>query len=99
MKLALTLVIVMDHSSACMEWTVKQKASDKKEKDPKDPEKVKTVSPKKGVIASAPMFKGYSIKVRGEIPEDIIEKISRIHAAAVRQGKQSENRDKEGKQN
>ena len=77
---------------------MKQKASAKKEKDPKDPEKVKTVSPKKGVIASAPMFKGYSIKVRGEIPGDLVEKISRIHAAAVRQGKQSESRDKEGDQ-
>ena len=78
---------------------MKQKASAKKEKDPKDPEKVKTRSPKKGVKASAPMFKGYSIKVRGEIPEDIIEKISRLHAAAVRQGKQSENRDTEGDPN
>ena len=81
-----------------MEWTVKQKASDKKEKDPKDLEKVKSKLPKKGVIASAPMFRGYSIKVRGEIPGDIIEKISRIHAAAVRQGKLSENRDTEGDQ-
>ena len=82
-----------------MEWTVKQKPSAKKEKDPKDPEKVKTSSPKKGVIASAPMFKGYSIKVRGEIPGDIVEKISSIHAAALRQGKQSENRDTEGDPN
>ena len=81
-----------------MEWTVKQKASAKKEKDPKDPEKVNTVSPKKGVVTSAPMFRGYSIKVRGEIPGDIIEKISSIHAAALRQGKQSENRDTEGDQ-
>ena len=81
-----------------MGWTVKQKASDKKEKDPKDPEKVKSKSPKKGVATSAPMFRGYSIKVRGEIPGDIIEKISRIHAAAVRQGKQSESRDTEGDQ-
>ena len=29
-----------------MEWTVKQKPSAKKEKDPKDPEKVKTVTQK-----------------------------------------------------
>ena len=78
---------------------MKQKASAKKEKDPKDLEKVKSKSPKKGVIASAPMFKGYSIKVRGEIPGDIVEKISRIHAAALRQGEQSENRDTEGDQN
>ena len=81
-----------------MEWTVKQKASAKKEKDPKDLEKVKSKSPKKGVVTSGPMFRGYSIKVRGEIPGDIVEKISSIHAAALRQGKQSENRDTEGDQ-
>ena len=45
------------------------------------------------------MFKGYSIKVRGEIPGDLVEKISSIHAAAIRQGKQGESRDTEGDQN
>ena len=77
---------------------MKHKPSAKKEKDPKDLEKVKSKSPKKGVVTSAPMFRGYSIKVRGEIPGEIVEKISSIHAAAVRQGKQSENRDTEGDQ-
>ena len=78
---------------------MKQKASAKKEKDPKDLEKVKNKSPKKGVVTSVPMYRGYSIKVRGEIPGDLVEKISRIHAAALRKGEQGENRDTEGDQN
>ena len=30
------------------------------------------------------MYRGYVIDVKGEVPEDIVERVSRLHGAALR---------------
>ena len=38
----------------------------------------------KGPVTLTKMCRGYSMKVRGEIPDDIVERISGLHSAALR---------------
>ena len=38
----------------------------------------------KGPVTLSKMCRGYSMKVRGELPADIVERISRLHSAALR---------------
>ncbi len=40
----------------------------------------------KGPVTLNKMCRGYSVKVRGEFPDDIVERISGLHAAALRAG-------------
>ena len=37
-----------------------------------------------GPVGLTKMCRGYSMKVRGEIPDDIVERISGLHSAALR---------------
>ena len=38
----------------------------------------------KGPVTLSKMCRGYSMKVRGEVPTDIVERISGLHSAALR---------------
>ena len=38
----------------------------------------------RGPVTLSKMCRGYSMKVRGEIPDDIVERISGLHSAALR---------------
>ena len=38
----------------------------------------------KGPVTLTKMCRGYSMKVRGEVPTDIVERISGLHSAALR---------------
>ena len=38
----------------------------------------------RGPVRLTKMCRGYSMKVRGEIPDDIVERISGLHSAALR---------------
>ena len=38
----------------------------------------------RGPVTLSKMCLGYSMKVRGEIPDDIVERISGLHSAALR---------------
>ena len=38
----------------------------------------------RGPVTLTKMCRGYSMKVRGEIPDDIVERISGLHSAALR---------------
>ena len=38
----------------------------------------------KGPVTLSKMCRGYSMKVRGEFPDDIVERISGLHSAALR---------------
>ena len=42
------------------------------------------------------MCRGYSMKVRGELPDDIVERISGLHSAALRASGQPERSRAEG---
>ena len=42
------------------------------------------------------MCRGYSMKVRGEIPDDIVERISGLHSAALRAAGRPESSRNEG---
>ena len=49
------------------------------------PDKKKTPGPHgRGPVTLTRMCRGYSMKVRGEIPDDIVERISGLHSAALR---------------
>ena len=37
-------------------------------------------------VSLTKMCRGYSVTVRGELPDDIIERISELHSAALRAG-------------
>ena len=37
-----------------------------------------------GPVMLSKMCRGYSMKVRGELPDDIVERISGLHSAALR---------------
>ena len=54
-------------------------------KDKVGPDKKKTPGPDgRGPVTLSKMCRGYSMRVRGEIPDDIIERISGLHSAALR---------------
>ena len=54
-------------------------------KDTVGPDKKKTPGPDgRGPVTLSKMCRGYSMKVRGEIPDDIVERISGLHSAALR---------------
>ena len=54
-------------------------------KGPVGPDKKKTPDHDgKGPVMLSKMCRGYSMKVRGEIPNDIVERISGLHSAALR---------------
>ena len=38
------------------------------------------------LVSLTKMCRGYSVTVRGELPDDIIERICRLHSAALRAG-------------
>ncbi len=38
----------------------------------------------RGPVTLSSMCRGYSMKVRGELPDDIVERISGLHSAALR---------------
>ena len=38
----------------------------------------------RGPVTLIKMCRGYSMKVRGELPDDIVERISGLHSAALR---------------
>ena len=54
-------------------------------KDKVEPDKKKTPGPDgRGPVTLSSMCRGYSMKVRGEVPTDIVERISGLHSAALR---------------
>ena len=48
------------------------------------PEKKTPVQDGRTPVTLSKMCRGYSMKVRGELPDDIVERISRLHSAALR---------------
>ena len=36
------------------------------------------------LVPMSKMYRGYVIDVKGEVPEDIVERVSRLHGAALR---------------
>ena len=50
----------------------------------------------KGPVTLSKMCRGYSMKVRGELPADIVERISRLHSAALRASDRPERSQAEG---
>ncbi len=55
--------------------------------EPIDPKVEKTPRhDAKGPVTLNKMCRGYSVKVRGEFPDDIVERISELHSAALRAG-------------
>lgn len=38
----------------------------------------------RGPVTLTKMYRGYSMKVRGELPDDIVERISELHSVALR---------------
>ena len=49
------------------------------------PDKKKTPGPDgRTPVTLTKMCRGYSVKVRGELPADIVERISGLHSAALR---------------
>ena len=48
------------------------------------PEKKTPDQDGRGPVTLSKMCRGYSMRVRGEIPDDIIERISGLHSAALR---------------
>ena len=55
--------------------------------EPIDPKAEKTPGhDAKGTSTPTKMCRGYSVKVRGELPDDIVERISELHSAALRAG-------------
>ena len=48
------------------------------------PEKKTPDQDGRGPVTLSKMCRGYSMKVRGEIPDDIVERISGLHSAALR---------------
>ena len=47
-------------------------------------------------VTLAKMYRGYSMTVRGEVPDDIVERISGLHSAALRDANRPENPRSEG---
>ena len=54
------------------------------EKGTVGPEKKTPDHDGRGPVTLTKMCRGYSMKVRGEIPDDIVERISGLHSAALR---------------
>ena len=50
----------------------------------------------KGPVTLSKMCRGYSMKVRGELPADIVERISGLHSAALRAAGRPERSGAEG---
>ena len=48
------------------------------------PEKKTPDQDGRGPVTLSKMCRGYSMKVRGELPDDIVERISGLHSAALR---------------
>ena len=48
------------------------------------PEKKTPDQDGRGPVTLSKMCRGYSMKVRGEVPADIVERISGLHSAALR---------------
>ena len=48
------------------------------------PEKKTPDQDGRGPVTLSKMCRGYSMKVRGELPADIVERISGLHSAALR---------------
>ena len=66
-------------------------------KDKVGPDKKKTpVQDGRGPMTLSSMCRGYSMKVRGEIPDDIVERISGLHSAALRAAGRPESSRTEG---
>ena len=62
-----------------------RKKSGQSAKEPSGTEPEKTPSPdSRGPVTLTKMCRGYSMKVRGELPADIVERISGLHSAALR---------------
>ena len=40
----------------------------------------------RGPVTLTKMCRGYSLRVRGELPDDIVERISELHSVALRAG-------------
>ena len=66
-------------------------------KDTVGPDKKKTPGPDgRGPVTLSKMCRGYSMKVRGEVPTDIVERISGLHSAALRAAGRPERSQAEG---
>ena len=50
----------------------------------------------RGPVRLTKMCRGYSMKVRGELPDDIVERISGLHSAALRASDRPERFQAEG---
>jgi len=62
-----------------------RKKSGQSAKEPSGTGPEKTPSPdSRGPVMLTKMCRGYSMKVRGELPADIVERISGLHSAALR---------------
>ena len=48
------------------------------------PEKKTPNQDGRGPVTLSSMCRGYSMKVRGELPDDIVDRISGLHSAALR---------------
>ena len=60
------------------------------------PEKKTPDQDGRGPVTLSKMCRGYSMKVRGELPADIVERISRLHSAALRASDRPERSRAEG---
>ena len=60
------------------------------------PEKKTPDQDGRGPVTLSKMCRGYSMKVRGEIPDDIVERISGLHSAALRAAGRPERSQAEG---
>ena len=62
-----------------------RKKSGQSAKEPSGTGPETTPSPDgRGPVTLSKMCRGYSMKVRGELPADIVERISGLHSAALR---------------
>ena len=66
-----------------MEGVRKKSGQSAKEPSEIGPEKTPGLD-SKGPVTLSKMCRGYSMKVRGELPADIVERISGLHSAALR---------------
>ena len=65
-------------------------------KDKVGPDKNTPDQDGRGPVTLSKMCRGYSMKVRGEIPDDIVERISGLHSAALRAAGRPESSRNEG---
>ncbi len=67
-----------------MEGVRKKSGQSAKEPSGTGPEKKTPDQDGRGPVTLSKMCRGYSMKVRGEVPTDIVERISGLHSAALR---------------